>query len=962
MKKVSFLFTIVIVILSVQLLSAQTGLHRLGLLREDPRGISWLKPAEVEVTRTLPSTFFNPAYLPPIGNQGSQGSCTAWAVAYYFKTYQEAKDRQWDPALPEHQASPAFVYNLINGGKDGGSFISDAFKALEDFGCGTMADMPYNAGNFSDWPSEDAFENGIPFRTQNTAFIYTANNAGINQIKQVLNNGELLVIGISVYPNFDNISSFDYTYCVNDVYGSIRGGHAVTIIGYDDSKVTHDGVGAFRMVNSWGRSWGQSGFWWMSYEAVKSSLLCHGFAYYANDRPHYTPELVARYQITHPRRGTVGVTVGVGTTMNSLWSHHYFDFQMWQYSIDNHSYPHNPVLLDASDGASYLTPGSSNNFYIEIHDQKWDGQSGTIDFFRGEFNAQQMTATATNLPLSIPDGSLAPVGVPIGGAFSIFPLSIQFGEIMMGTPVQQDIEFNNMGNSSESFVLQMDPGSSPDFTFTADTVALAPGESQTISVQYFPLTQGNDKGKINATGTIFSTAIRMRGNATGTLSLDPAVFDFGQVPTGSSQSTQFTVKNFGNQTEQINLAITGAHPGHFLLSTPQLTLAAGDSQSVTVTFKPQSAEEKIAYLEVSTPAQVHHATLLGYGIGVSQLQTSVSSLDKSVLFGDSMLAVLQLENSGSSALSFTASLDFGSGSSGWAEVQNPTGNITPGGSKKVFIRLRGTTAGVDSAEIEISTNEPNSPVHQIPLHLKVNQVNEPEHFVPCYSGAPYQPMTIRIIHAERGGEELEAGDEIAVYDGSLCVGTARLHFTVGGGTNALGIVSSEDDPATTPIDGFSNGDQISFKVWDYSEGSEFPVTDVEFVTTGGQPVPAPPFAGNSMAIARLGMITGIEAPASGALATSFTLEQNYPNPFNPTTTIRFSLPGSGFTTLTIFNSLGQTVRTLVRKNLPAGEYDVVWDSRNRNGEPVSSGVYLYRLQFEKNGTQKLRTGKMLLLR
>lgn len=80
------------------------------------------------------------------------------------------------------------------------------------------------------------------------------------------------------------------------------------------------------------------------------------------------------------------------------------------------------------------------------------------------------------------------------------------------------------------------------------------------------------------------------------------------------------------------------------------------------------------------------------------------------------------------------------------------------------------------------------------------------------------------------------------------------------------------------------------------------------------------------------------------MPTRFGLEQNFPNPFNPTTTIRFSLPRSGQVSLEIYNILGQPVAQPVEETLPAGEHDVVWDGRDHGGEPVASGIYVYRLR------------------
>jgi flagellar hook assembly protein FlgD len=87
------------------------------------------------------------------------------------------------------------------------------------------------------------------------------------------------------------------------------------------------------------------------------------------------------------------------------------------------------------------------------------------------------------------------------------------------------------------------------------------------------------------------------------------------------------------------------------------------------------------------------------------------------------------------------------------------------------------------------------------------------------------------------------------------------------------------------------------------------------------------------------------------------LYSNYPNPFNPVTSIKFSLAEGKQTTLKIFNSLGQHVRTLVNGHRNAGSYIVQWDGTNDAGEKVSSGVYFYRLA----AGGFLETKKMILM-
>lgn len=96
----------------------------------------------------------------------------------------------------------------------------------------------------------------------------------------------------------------------------------------------------------------------------------------------------------------------------------------------------------------------------------------------------------------------------------------------------------------------------------------------------------------------------------------------------------------------------------------------------------------------------------------------------------------------------------------------------------------------------------------------------------------------------------------------------------------------------------------------------------------------------------------------GELPTTFALDQNYPNPFNPTTIINFDIPRNSKVNLTIYNVLGQAVKTLVDKELTAGKYQADWDATSDAGNKVASGVYFYKIE----AGDFVQTKKMMLLR
>lgn len=98
--------------------------------------------------------------------------------------------------------------------------------------------------------------------------------------------------------------------------------------------------------------------------------------------------------------------------------------------------------------------------------------------------------------------------------------------------------------------------------------------------------------------------------------------------------------------------------------------------------------------------------------------------------------------------------------------------------------------------------------------------------------------------------------------------------------------------------------------------------------------------------------TGVDEEGQ-TVVNGYALSQNYPNPFNPTTKISFELPLSGYTTLKVYDMLGNEVATLVQNELASGTHSV-----NFNAANLASGTYVYQLNV--NGTRI--TNKMVLLK
>ncbi|NQV18474.1 MAG: T9SS type A sorting domain-containing protein [Armatimonadetes bacterium] len=107
--------------------------------------------------------------------------------------------------------------------------------------------------------------------------------------------------------------------------------------------------------------------------------------------------------------------------------------------------------------------------------------------------------------------------------------------------------------------------------------------------------------------------------------------------------------------------------------------------------------------------------------------------------------------------------------------------------------------------------------------------------------------------------------------------------------------------------------------------------------------------------------TGFESTNSedNLIPIKTSLYGNYPNPFNPETTIEYSLKESGNICLEIYNIRGQKVNTLFNEFRKAGYHSVIWSGKDINDNPVSSGIYFYKLNVNDK-TESIK--KCLLLK
>jgi hypothetical protein len=374
----------------------------------------------------LPSAVDNSLleYFPPIRSQGGQGSCTCWAACYYYGTFTQARDAGVDVSggNNDYILSPAFMYPLINGGHDDGASTSHAVSRMIDIGCCSWSTKPYHDYDYLSWPSEAAWIEALDWRMLTPHTLDGGTEAGQDSLKQYLANGHVVATRFSVYQNFGHYPN-DAPGIDNRVYyardGDSGGGHAVTIIGYDDNKsyVDHrDGLthyGAFLLANSWGSDWGwynstnygSKGFLWVAYEMFLERKF-GPYVYYNDDRPDYVPTFYAVTGINHEQRGTVLYSGGIGSPSS-------VDFAgpdpLYRNGGNEEAITdYKRVAVDLTDGTFLIEEGVPTPVFTKVDIASWTTFNGTVtsaDFVHDiDGDGNYCVVPSPDPPLVIPPG------------------------------------------------------------------------------------------------------------------------------------------------------------------------------------------------------------------------------------------------------------------------------------------------------------------------------------------------------------------------------------------------------------------------------------------------------------------------------------------------------------------------------------------------------------------------------
>jgi hypothetical protein len=211
-------------------------------------------------------------YCPTPGNQGSYGTCAAWATAYAARTIVEAEKNEWKnkAVINSNTFSPGFIfkYNKPYDDKCNGAHPSDLFEKMKVVGVPKYKDFNYDCV----YPTAEIFPKAVAYKIQDAVQVfynyseYDLTNDAIYKVKKSIYEGNPVVISMFCPSSFDKATDVWNPFePKTQIEGRMHGKHAICVIGYDDMKYG----GAVEIMNSWGTNWGNGGFTWIRYSDFK---------------------------------------------------------------------------------------------------------------------------------------------------------------------------------------------------------------------------------------------------------------------------------------------------------------------------------------------------------------------------------------------------------------------------------------------------------------------------------------------------------------------------------------------------------------------------------------------------------------------------------------------------------------------------------------------------------------------
>ena len=364
-------------------------------------------------------------YFPPVFNQYGW-SCNQASSIGYLLTYEFARLRNVEASEPENQYPPLYAWNFLNNATTNtGVSYFDSWEIIKANGCPNVADYPFIYDGSAWMSGYDKYYRAMKNHVHNNYSLSVGTPEGLEKLKRYL---------------FDHFDGSRYGGAANFQIGSggmqfrtlpaqssapgshmiVRFGdivgHAMTIVGYDDSvkfdfngdgRYTNDldingdqvvdmsdwEKGALLVVNSWGKDWADNGKAYVPYNLLPKYGYEGGFwnrsVHLIELVKNYSPQLTMKVSLIHPYRNRIRIMAGVSTDPDAERPEHILRFPLFNYqggALPFGGEGAEPTVpfelgLDISPLLNYINPGEPARFFLVLHENTGYSLNGKIREF-----------------------------------------------------------------------------------------------------------------------------------------------------------------------------------------------------------------------------------------------------------------------------------------------------------------------------------------------------------------------------------------------------------------------------------------------------------------------------------------------------------------------------------------------------------------------------------------------------